>query len=121
MRELELQGNNITVKDKNVYSILEIVLEMYERGLEFLPIDLYKSDATRFIMEDDGIRPPLNSIPGLGTVAAQSIQEARKDGKFMSINDLQIRSKAGKSVIEMLKNSGCLEGMSQSNQMSLFG
>ena len=121
MRELELQGNNISVKDKNVYSILEIVLEMYERGLNFLPIDLYKSDAKRFIMEDDGIRPPLNSIPGLGTIAAQSIQEARKDGKFMSINDLQIRSKAGKSVIEMLKNAGCLDGMSQSNQMSLFG
>ena len=121
MRELELQGNNISVKDKNVYSILEIVLEMYERGLNFLPIDLYKSDAKRFIMEDDGIRPPLNSIPGLGTIAAQSIQEARNDGKFMSINDLQIRSKAGKSVIEMLKNAGCLDGMSQSNQMSLFG
>ena len=72
-------------------------------------------------MEPDGIRPPLNSIPGLGTVAAESIQAARKDGRFMSIDDLMIRSKAGKSVIEMLKNAGCLEGMSQSNQMSLFG
>ena len=94
---------------------------MYERGYKFLPIDLYKSDATKFIMEDEGIRPPLNSIAGLGTVAAQSIVEARKDGKFMSINDLQIRSKAGKSVIEILRNVGCLKGMSESNQMSLFG
>ena len=72
-------------------------------------------------MEDEGIRPSLNSIPGLGTVAAQSIQEARKDGKFMSIDDLEIRSKAGKSVIELLRNEGCLDGMSQSNQISLFG
>ena len=121
MKEIDSQGNNVTVKDKNMYAILEIVLEMYERGYKFLPIDLYKSDATKFIMEDEGIRPPLNSIAGLGTVAAQSIVEARKDGKFMSINDLQIRSKAGKSVIEILRNVGCLKGMSESNQMSLFG
>ena len=121
MKEIDSQGNNVTVKDKNMYAILEIVLEMYERGYKFLPIDLYKSDAIKFIMEDEGIRPPLNSIAGLGTVAAQSIVEARKDGKFMSINDLQIRSKAGKSVIEILRNVGCLKGMSESNQMSLFG
>ena len=69
---------------------------------------------------EEGIIPPLNSIPGLGTVAAQGIQEARKDGSFMSIDDLKIRSKVGKSVIEMLTNAGCLKGMSQSNQMSLF-
>lgn len=121
MKEIDLQGNAATTKDKNMYSVLELVLEMYERGYKFLPIDLYLSDAKNFLMEPDGIRPPLNSIPGLGTVAAESIQAARKDGRFMSIDDLMIRSKAGKSVIEMLKNAGCLEGMSQSNQMSLFG
>ena len=121
MREIELMGNAATAKDKDMYDDLEIVCEMYERGIKFLPIDLYKSDSKKFIMEEDSIRPPLNSIPGLGTVAADSIIEARKDGKFMSIDDLRIRSKAGKSVIEMLTNAGCLEGMSQSNQMSLFG
>ena len=121
MKEIDLLGNNATVKEKNMYAILEIVQEMYERGYQFLPIDLYRSDAKKFVMEDDGIRPPLNSIAGLGTVAAESIVEARKDGKFMSINDLQIRSKAGKSIIELLRNVGCLEGMSESNQMSLFG
>lgn len=94
---------------------------MYARGLTFLPIDLYESSATKFKMEDDGIRPPLNSIPGLGTVAAQGIEEARKDGKFMSMDDLKIRAKVGKSAIDMLENAGCLKGMSQSNQMSLFG
>ena len=120
MKELELQGNSISTKDKNVYSILEIVLEMYERGLKFLPINLYESDAVKFKVEEEGILPPLNSIPGLGTVAAQGIQDARKDGEFMSIDDLKIRSKVGKSTIEMLTNAGCLDGMSQSNQMSLF-
>ena len=104
-----------------MYDTLEIVNEMYCRGINFLPIDLYKSDSTRFGMEDDGIRPPLNSIPGFGTVAAQGIIAARKDGEFMSIDDLKIRAKIGQSGIEMLKKAGCLDGMSQSNQMSLFG
>ena len=120
MKELEMQGNAISVKDKNVYSILESVLEMYERGIKFLPIDLYKSHATKFIMEEDGIRPPLNSIPGLGTVAAESIDRAKQEGKFMSIDDLRLRAKIGKSVIELLTRFDCLKGMTQSNQMSLF-
>ncbi len=121
MKEIELQGNQATAKDKGMYSVLEIVLEFYERGFKFLPIDLYKSDSTKFLVEEDGIRPPLNSIPGLGTVAAQGIQEARKDGKFMSIDDMKIRSKVGNSVSDLLKKFGCLDGMSQSNQLSLFG
>ncbi len=121
MKEIELMGNVATQKDKDMYDDLEIVWEMYTRGFEFLPIDLYKSDSKNFLIDDGKIRPPLNSIPGLGNVAADSIVDARKDGRFMSIDDLKIRSRAGKSVIEMLTNAGCLEGMSQSNQMSLFG
>lgn len=121
MKEIELMGNNATAKDKDMYQVLEIVLEMYERGLNFLPIDLYKSHATKFIMEEDGIRPPLNSIPGLGTVAAEGIEEAKKEGKFMSIEDMRLKSKIGKTVVELLDKAGCLKGMSQSNQMSLFG
>ena len=121
MKEIDLAGNGATVKEKNMYAILELVLEMYERGFEFLPMDLYKSHATKFIVEEGGIRPPLNSIPGLGTVAAEGIEQAKKDGKFMSIDDLRIRAKIGASVTDLLKKFGCLEGMSQSNQMSLFG
>ena len=120
MKRIELLGQNATQKDSAMYETLEIVNEMYERGITFLPIDLYKSGATRFKMEDEGIRPPLNSIPGFGTVAAQGIEEARKDGEFMSISDLKLRAKLGKSGIEMLQNAGCLNGMSESNQMSLF-
>ena len=121
MKEIDLQGNNASTKDKNMYAILELVLEMYERGLEFLPMDLYKSHSTKFLVEDGKIRPPLNSIPGLGTVAAEGIINARKEGKFMSIDDLKIRSKVGNSVTDLLKKYGCLDGMSESNQMSLFG
>ena len=121
MKEIDLQGNSATTKDKNMYAILELVMEMYERGIKFLPIDLYKSHATKFRMEPEGIRPPLNSIPGLGTVAAEGIDAAKQEGKFMSIDDMKIRSKIGKSVIELLDKVGCLKGMSQSNQMSLFG
>ena len=121
MKEIDLLGNNATQKDKTMYPVLELVLEMYERGIKFLPIDLYKSSSTKFIVEEDGIRPPLNSIPGLGTVAAQGIERARKDGKFMSIDDLKIRSKVGVAVTDLLKKFKCLEGMSQSNQISLFG
>ena len=120
MKEIDLQGNSATVKDKNMYAILELVLEMYERGFTFLPMDLYKSHSTKFLVEDGAIRPPLNSIPGLGTVAAEGIVKAREEGHFMSIDDLKIRSKVGNSVTDLLKKYGCLNGMSQSNQMSLF-
>ena len=121
MKEIDMMGNNATPKDKDMYDDLEIVLEMYERGLRFLPIDLYKSHATKFQVEGDSLRPPLNSIAGLGNVAAESIMRACADEKFMSIDDMKIRAKIGDSVTELLKQFGCLEGMSQSNQLSLFG
>lgn len=121
MREIDAEGNAATAKDKDMYSTLEIVLEMYERGIKFLPIDLYESDATKFIMEEDGIRPPLNSIAGLGNVAALNIQNAhQKEGKFMSVEELKIRAGVGKSAVELLEKAGCLKGMTLSNQMSLF-
>ena len=120
MREIDMAGNAALPKDKDMYPVLELVLEMYERGIKFLPVDLYKSDATKFQIEDGMIRPPLNSVPGIGTVAAISMQEAREEEKFMCIDDLQLRGKVGKSVIEVLQKVGCLKGMTQSNQMSLF-
>lgn len=123
MKEIEMknQKKEATKAELDMYDDLEIVLEMYERGLEFLPVDLYESEATKFKIQDNKLRPPLNSIPGFGTVAAQGIVEARKDGKFMSIDDLKIRAKIGTSGADLLKQFGCLEGMSQSNQLSLFG
>ena len=120
MEEIDKLGNAATQKDKGMYNVLEYVLEMYKRGINFLPIDIYKSEATRFKLEPDGIRPSLCSIAGLGQVAAESIVEARKDGEFISKEDLMKRSKAGKAIIDLLDKFGCLDGMSTSNQLSLF-
>ena len=120
MEEIDKLGNAATQKDKGMYNVLEYVLEMYKRGINFLPIDIYKSEATKFKLEPEGIRPSLCSIAGLGQVAAESIVEARKDGEFISKEDLMKRSKAGKSIIELLEKFGCLDGMSTSNQLSLF-
>ncbi len=120
MTEIDRLGNSATQKDKGMYNVLEYVLEMYKRGITFLPIDIYKSEATKFTVEPEGIRPSLCSIAGLGQVAAESIVEARKDGEFISKEDLMKRSKAGKSIIDLLDKFGCLQGMSTSNQLSLF-
>lgn len=122
MKEIEMMGNNASTKDKGMYTILELVLEMYERGFEFLPVDLYKSHSSKFQIEDGKIRPPLTSIAGLGGIAAESIYKAaQEEGHFMCIDDLQVKAKIGKSMIELLSKFGCLDGMSQSNQISLFG
>ena len=93
---------------------------MYERGIEFMPIDLYTVDATRFQIIDGKIMPSLSAIEGLGDKAAMNIIEARKDGPFVSIEDLRLRTKLTKTVIEIMKNNGILLNMSDTNQMSLF-
>ncbi len=121
MEELNSLGNNISVKEKGLLTILEISYEMYKRGLNFLKVDLYKSEATKFKIEEDGIRPPLNALQGVGDNAAKSIVECRVNGEFISKEDLRLRSKVSKTVIETLDNHGCLEGMQESNQLSLFG
>ena len=121
MEELNSLGNNISVKEKGLLTILEISYEMYKRGLNFLKVDLYKSEATKFKIEEDGIRPPLNALQGVVDNAAKSIVECRVNGEFISKEDLRLRSKVSKTVIETLDNHGCLEGIQESNQLSLFG
>lgn len=121
IRELEQKGNNMTQKEKNVLTILEVTNEMYARGIKFLPIDIYKSDAVKFQITPNGIRPPLNALQGLGTSAAQNIVEARSNGEFISIDDLRVKAKISKAVIEILQQNGCLDGLPESNQISLFG
>jgi len=120
MAEIKRLGNEASKKDQDMYPVLEIVLEMYERGYNFLPIDLYKSDAMKFTIEDGAIRPPLNSIAGMGGIAATSIQEAREKGEFISKQDIKKRAKVGDATIALLEKFGCVEGMSETNQMSLF-
>ncbi len=119
-RAIEAKGMDMSDKEKNVITIMEVCNEMYARGHKFLPVDLYKSHATRFIPTDDGLIPPLNALPGLGTNAANAIMKARDDGEFWSIDDLQQRSKSTKTVIEVLKSAGVLKGMRESSQVSFF-
>jgi DNA polymerase-3 subunit alpha (Gram-positive type) len=115
--ELERKGNEATQREKNILTILEVANEMYARGINCLPVDLYKSDASRFIITDKGILPPLNTLQGLGEAAARRIADARDNGPFLSVDDLKIRAGVSKSVIEILDNHGCLDGMHQSNQI----
>ncbi|MDK2798539.1 MAG: polymerase subunit alpha, Gram-positive type [Clostridiales bacterium] len=120
IKELEAKGNEISTKEKNVLTILEVCNEMYSRGIKFLPIDLYKSDAVKFINTKEGILPPLNALQGVGINAAKSIVQARQDGEFLSLDDLRIRAKISKTVIETLQQQGCLKDLPESSQLSLF-
>ncbi|WP_275297791.1 PolC-type DNA polymerase III [Clostridium sp. YIM B02551] len=121
LQELYELGNNVTQKDKGLTTILEISFEMIKRGFKFLKVDLYKSHATKFLIEDGFIRPPINSLQGVGANAAKSIAECRENGEFISKEDLRLRAKVSKTVIETLSNHGCLEGLGETNQISLFG
>lgn len=121
LQEIYQMGNNVTQKDKGLMTILEISFEMIKRGFRFLKVDLYESDAVKFKIENGAIRPPMNSLQGVGDNAAKSIVEVRKDGEFISKEDLRIRAKISKTVIETLTIHGCLEGLGETNQISLFG
>ncbi|MBQ2614818.1 MAG: PolC-type DNA polymerase III [Clostridia bacterium] len=121
MRKISLKGNNITANEKSLYTILEICLEMYERGIDFLPVDLYQSHASKFQKVGNSILPPLNAFPGVGTAAAESIYHAAQEGKFLSQEDLKNRSGANKAVIEILNENGVLKDLKESSQMDMFG
>ncbi len=120
LQELYALGNSATVKDKGLITVCELSFEMYKRGFKMLKVDLYESDATKFLIVDNSLRPPLSSLQGVGVNAAKAIAEARVNGEFISKEDLRLRTKVSKTVIETLSNHGCLEGMSETNQLSLF-
>src|SRR5699024_11381443 len=106
--------------EKGLLTVLESVREMLARGLSFQPVDLYRSDATRFLVDGDSLIPPFSSVAGIGTNAANNIAQARKEGEFLSIEDLQKRSRISSSVVDVLRRLGCLENMPESNQLTLF-
>ncbi len=119
MREIE-SNPDATAKEKNVLTILEVCNEMYARGIEFLPVDLYASHHTKFMEENGAIRPPLNTIAGVSDAVAEAICEARKEGLFLSIEDLRKRSQIGNSIIDKLKEFNVLRDIPDTNQVSLF-
>lgn len=120
MDEIEKKGNDALPKEKSLLTVLEVALEMCERGFHFQSVDLYRSDAEHFLVEGDSLIPPFNAIPGIGTNAAKAIARTRDEGEFLSKEDLQKRAKISKTVLEFLEGQGCLEGMPDANQLSLF-
>lgn len=120
MREIHAKGMEATAKDKAKMTVLELIVEFYARGFKFLPIDLYKSDSRKFIVTEEGLIPPFNSLQGLGTNAAQSIVDGRATGEFHTIEELKERTSLGRSLIDLLKENGVLNGIPETNQLSLF-
>lgn len=121
MKEIIDKKNNgtSTPKEENLIPILEICIEMYARGVGFIPIDLYKSEATKFQQTPDGILPPLNALPGMGDNAAKAIVEARSHGEFKTVEEFRMRTGATKTIIDMLISEGCLN-LPEKDQVSLF-
>ncbi len=110
----------ISPKEENVIPILEICIEMYSRGLKFDSIDLYKSHATNFLETENGIRPPLNALAGLGENVANAIMYEREKGEFKTIDEFRTRTGASRTVLDLLEESGCFDGIPESEQVNLW-
>ncbi len=120
IEEIENKNNEATAKEKNQLTILEVALEMYARGLKFEKVDLYKSDSDKFLIGSDGIIPPLKTLEGIGENAARKLVEERAKAPFLSIEELVLRGKASRPVIDALSKHGCLNNLPETNQISLF-
>ncbi|NLL52059.1 MAG: PolC-type DNA polymerase III [Peptococcaceae bacterium] len=120
IKEIEAKGNNASAKEKNLLTILEVANEMYCRGIKLRRVDLWESDASRFLITPQGLLPPFSSLQGLGKSAADSLVKFRDTGNLKSVEELQLRAKLSKTVIEVLEAHGCLEGLPSKNQLSLF-
>jgi DNA polymerase-3 subunit alpha (Gram-positive type) len=120
IEEINAKGLDASPKEKSLLTVLELSLEMNERGFSFQKVDLYKSHASDFIIEGNSLIPPFNAIPGLGTNAAINIVKSREDGEFLSKEDLQQRGRVSKTIMEFLDKQGCLGSLPDQNQLSLF-
>lgn len=120
MHEYEKRKDELSKKEQDTYKDMRLVQEMYARGFEFLPLDIYKSEPHHFQIVDGKLLPALNTIDGLGDNAAVAIAEAAKDGIFLSKDDFRERTKVSKTIIELMSDLGLFGDMPESNQLSLF-
>ena len=120
MHDYERRKDTLSKKEQDTYKDMRIVQEMYARGFEFLPIDLYKAKAHHFQIIDNKLMPSISTIDGLGDKAADAVVEAAKDGKFLSRDDFRQRTKVSKTVIDLMVDLGILADLPESNQLSLF-
>lgn len=118
----KIKAKEATAKEEGTYTTLQVINEMMARGVELLPVDIYKSDATVYKIEDGKIRLAFSSVNGVGKNAAKALQDAREDGngEFISVEDLHNRSKVSNSVIQTLVDMGVTGSIPESNQISLF-
>jgi DNA polymerase-3 subunit alpha (Gram-positive type) len=111
---------DLSNKEKDAYGDMRVVQEMYARGFEFEPIDIFRAQSRSFQIVGDKLMPSLNSIDGLGEKAADAIVEAAKDGPFLSKEDFIQRSKVSKTIADLMGRLGLLGDLPESNQISLF-
>ena len=114
------RADSLSKKEQDAMKEMRIVQEMYARGYEFLPIDIYRAKATKFLIIDGKLMPPFTSIEGMGEKAAEAVEEAAKDGPYLSRDDFRQRTKASKTVIDYMTELGLLGNLPESNQLSLF-
>ncbi|SFN46492.1 DNA polymerase-3 subunit alpha [Pseudobutyrivibrio sp. UC1225] len=112
--------SDLSATDKDVLIALRLVQEMYARGFDFLPMDLYQSDSRYFKIVDGKILPPFNSLPGMGDKAAEQLQIAASQGKFLSLDDIKDRGKVSQTIIDKMVELGVIKDLPQSNQLSIF-
>ena len=118
--EVRKKGNDATQKEKEMVDTFQLVREMLARGYKFLPVDLFRSDAFAFKPENGKVRMPFSALGGLGDKAAEKIVSVRENETFLSIEDLAMKAGLSKAVIEILRGAGALNGMSETNQLTLF-
>ncbi|MBO6270649.1 MAG: PolC-type DNA polymerase III [Clostridium sp.] len=120
LADYRARSDSLSAKEKDTLRDMRIVQEMYARGYEFVPIDIYKADSRSFRIVDGKLMPSLGSIDGLGEKAADAIVFAAEDGPFLSKEDFISRTKVSKTICEQMANLGLLNGLPESNQLSLF-
>ena len=113
--------NDMSATEKDMVRDMRLVQEMYARGIEFMPIDLYRAKADRFQIIDGKIMPSFASIAGMGLKAAQQLEEAAKGGTFTSKEDIRIRGKVSKTILDVMEELGILGDLPETNQYDFFG
>ena len=120
MKEIRDKGFDATNTEVSLMTTLELCNEMLERGYKFGKIDLYRSEATEFVIDGDTLIPPFITMDSLGENVAKQLVEARKEGEFLSIMELRKRGGVSQTVVDNMKSMGILQGMPEDNQLSLF-
>lgn len=120
INDYKRRSDSLSKKEQDTMKDMRIVQEMYARGYEFMPLDIYRAKASKFQIIDGKLMPPLSSIDGMGDKAAEAVEEAAKDGPYLSRDDFRQRTKASKTVIDYMADMGLFGDIPESNQLSLF-